>query len=257
MADDPAFEHDDVTDSDDTEVPSRWRVPAGAIGAGLVVLLVVAAVGLWWRSVPFTGGSVQGQDLVGASSGVASASPSADVSEGAESPGPSTGATPSASSGAEVSAPAAFVVHVAGAVHAPGVVSVPAGARVADAVAAAGGVTAEAAPSAVNLARLIEDGEQIVIPTLEEAADLPDQAGSAAAPAGGGSPADVRGVVDINRADATTLDALPGIGPALAGRIVAWRESNGPFETVDDLASVSGIGPATVEKLRDSVTVGP
>lgn len=132
-------------------------------------------------------------------------------------------------------------VHVAGAVERPGVYELAAGARVADAVAAAGGVTAEAFTDTVNLARTLSDGEQVVIPTVE----------SVHAMAVGPGP----GLININHADAGQLDTLPGIGPVLAQRIVANREAHGPFSSLDDLGRVSGIGPAVVEKLAGLATV--
>lgn len=156
------------------------------------------------------------------------------------------------------SAPAAglVVVHVVGQVASPGLVSVVEGARVADALAAAGGTLPDADVAALNLARTVVDGEQVVVPRPGEA--LPP-VGSApgtvagAAPAGGAGAAG--GVVDLNAADAAALDALPGIGPVLAERIVAWRAEHGRFTSVDELGEVSGIGPSTLDDLRDMVRV--
>ena len=154
-------------------------------------------------------------------------------------------------------APALILVHVGGAVAAPGVYAVPEGARVEDALAAAGGLGPDAAPDAVNRARVLADGEQVVIPTAEEAATAP-----APAPAGGasgpGTPsgsAPSGGKVNLNTASAAELTALNGIGEATAAKIVADREARGPFSTVDDLARVSGIGPKKLESLRDAVCV--
>ncbi|WP_456788037.1 ComEA family DNA-binding protein [Cellulomonas sp. P5_C5] len=139
---------------------------------------------------------------------------------------------------------AEVVVDVVGAVAAPGVVRLAQGSRVVDAIAAAGGATAEAQVSSLNLARVLVDGEQIAVP---RPGDLPAQA-AAAEPAGGD------GLVDLNTADAASLDSLPGIGPVLADRIVAHREDR-PFTTVDELADVAGIGPTLLERLRDLVRV--
>jgi competence protein ComEA len=169
------------------------------------------------------------------------------------------------------------VVHVAGAVAHAGVVRVPAGARVDDAVAAAGGATADADLSRVNLARPVVDGERLYVPTVGETevpAELPVDGGSGAgagaavgaAGGGGGGGADAGGagagadagsgaVVDLNTADATTLETLPGIGPALAQRILAWREEHGGFRSVEDLLEVSGIGDARFAELQDRVRV--
>ncbi|MCI8468922.1 MAG: ComEA family DNA-binding protein [Eggerthellaceae bacterium] len=153
--------------------------------------------------------------------------------------------------------PTLILVHVGGAVAAPGVYAVPEGARVEDALAAAGGLGPDAAPDAVNRARVLADGEQVVIPTAEEAAapapapvgnDARSGAPSTPAPSGGGK-------VNLNTASAAELTALNGIGEATAAKIVADREARGPFSTVDDLARVSGIGPKKLESLRDAVCV--
>ncbi|MGO2151402.1 MAG: helix-hairpin-helix domain-containing protein [Microbacterium gubbeenense] len=135
-------------------------------------------------------------------------------------------------------------VHVSGAVRHPGLYVVRPGARVIDAVSAAGGLADDADESAVNLARPVTDGEQLVVPAEGEAP-------APSAPGGGSAP----GLVSINTADAAALEDLPGIGPALAGRIIDWRDTEGPFGTVDDLLAVSGIGPKVLESLRDLVTV--
>lgn len=135
-------------------------------------------------------------------------------------------------------------VHVSGAVRTPGLYLLPAGARVVDAVAAAGGFSEDADRDAVNLARTLDDGEQLPVPREGEAA-----------PAGAAAPAPADGRVDLNAADAAMLETLPRIGPALAERIVAWREDNGGFTSVEDLLAVPGIGDKMLESLRDLVTV--
>lgn len=138
-------------------------------------------------------------------------------------------------------------VHVLGAVAYPGLYVLDLEARLVDAVAAAGGTTDDADLTAVNLARVLTDGEQIVVPTLGATAE---------GPGGGGSPAppgDDR--VDLNAADQAALETLPRIGPALAERIIAWREENGRFQSVDDLLAVPGIGEKLLAGLRDGVRV--
>jgi competence protein ComEA len=143
------------------------------------------------------------------------------------------------------SAPASEVyVHVAGAVAAPGLYVLPANARVVDAVAAAGGLADDADGAAINLARTLADGEQLHVPRLGES---PPLTSAQSAPG--------EGRVDLNTADASLLDTLPRIGPALAERIIAWRDENGRFTSVEDLLAVPGIGDKMLEALRDLVTV--
>ena len=138
---------------------------------------------------------------------------------------------------------ASVFVHVSGAVAAPGLYVLHDGARVVDAVAAAGGFAAGADETAVNLARPISDGEQLHVPVL-------GAVGDPAAPAETGD-----GRVNLNTADAAALDTLPRIGPAMAARIIEWRDANGRFTSVEDLLSVPGIGDKMLEALRDLVTV--
>jgi competence protein ComEA len=138
--------------------------------------------------------------------------------------------------------------HVVGAVNAPGVYSLPPGSLVQDAIQSAGGPAADANLEQLNLAAVIQDQEQIVVPQ-RQAASAP---GAPDAPEGSAT-----GLVNINTADSETLQTLPGIGPALAGRIIDYRDEHGPFVTVDDLTAVKGIGEATLEKLRPLITVGP
>lgn len=143
--------------------------------------------------------------------------------------------------------PPILYVHVSGAVHAPGLYRLVDGARVVDVIAAAGGMTDDADASSVNLARRLSDGEQLQVPVVGES----PPAGSAGS---GGSGAG-SGLVNLNTADVAELDALPRIGPAIAQRIIDWREANGAFTSVDDLLAVSGIGEKMLASLRDLVTV--
>jgi competence protein ComEA len=141
-------------------------------------------------------------------------------------------------------APAAplLVVHVVGAVRRPGLYRLKEGARVADALELAGGTTAKAELSLVNLAAPVADGIQVVVPRR------------GAAPAGGpGAPA-AAGPVQLNSATVEQLDALPGIGPVTAQRIVEHRQAHGAFRSVEELDAVPGIGPARVEQLKELVT---
>jgi competence protein ComEA len=144
---------------------------------------------------------------------------------------------------ADAPAAASILVHVLGAVAVPGVYELGDGDRVLDAIAAAGGRAPDADLAAVNLARPVKDGEQLVVPRIGE-----EVAAGAGASLGDGR-------VNINTADESALDTLPRVGPALAQRIIAWREANGGFGSVDDLLSVTGVGEATLAGLRDLVTV--
>ena len=145
-------------------------------------------------------------------------------------------------------------VHVSGAVHSAGVYRLGAGARVVDAVAAAGGLRGDADPGAVNLARPLSDGEQLVLPTMEEAQAAREAAGPGNAGGGTGALA-ADGRLNLNTATTEQLDGLPRIGPAMAQRIVQWREANGRFTSVEDLLAVPGIGERTLENLRALVFV--
>ena len=145
-----------------------------------------------------------------------------------------------------------IVVQIAGAVPRPGVYALAQGSRVQDAISAAGGFLAEADKTGINLARALEDGEQLEVPFAE-----------------GGSPvlgtplpvvtvsASSSELVNINTASLTELDALPGIGPTTAQKIIDYRNQNGPFLAKEDIINVSGIGPGTYERLKDLITVGP
>ena len=144
-------------------------------------------------------------------------------------------------------------VDVRGAVADPGVYQLAPAARAQDAIAAAGGLTSDADLSTVNLARRLRDGEVIVIATLPGSLATPpvEYVGNAEESAAGGPR------ININSASAEELDALPGIGEVMAGRIIAFRESNGPYRSVDDLIHVQGISAKTIERFRDLVTTGP
>lgn len=152
----------------------------------------------------------------------------------------------------ETSAGAQVYVHVAGAVAEPGLVHLAEGARVADAISAAGGAARGADLDRVNLAAVLIDGEQVYVPTEGEDVPAVAQPGTGE---GGGADQGSNAVVNMNTAGAQELATLPGIGPAKAADIIAWREDEGPFASVEDLLQVPGIGPATLERLRDRVRV--
>ena len=142
-------------------------------------------------------------------------------------------------------------VHVAGAVASPGVYTLHPDDRIVDAIAAAGGETQEAESSRLNLAQQVQDGARYYVPELAEESPPDELPGPPAA--GGAPPAD--GLIDLNNASGAALETLPGIGPALAGAIVSFRESNGPFQSVEELVNVPRIGPLTLDKIRLLVTV--
>ncbi|APU13721.1 competence protein ComEA-like protein with helix-hairpin-helix repeat region [Actinoalloteichus sp. GBA129-24] len=230
----------------------RW-VPAGigsarldpgrsgalAVGGVAVIAVAVVLIGLLWRPAP-TEERLPALPL--AASGVSAA----DGSPG-QSAVVSTSATP---------APAAeLVVSVVGRVHVPGLVTLTAPARVADAVAAAGGAHPDADLDTVNLARALADGEQIHVdapapPGAEvDGGVIGGGVGGGAAQASAGS-----APIDLNTASAAQLDALPGVGPVTAQAIVDWRAAHGRFTSVEDLREVDGIGPTRYERLKDLVT---
>jgi competence protein ComEA len=214
----------------------RWAVPWRLAGAAGVVLLVVAGAVALRATTAAPGAAVALPTPApdGPSSAAAAANPTS-----------AAGATGGAAAAPDASAAAAaqVVVHVVGAVAAPGVVRMPAGSRVVDALAAAGGALPDADLAALNLARVLVDGEQVVVPRPGEAV--------AVAPSGVGA---APGLVDLNSADVAALDALPGIGPVLAARIVEHRQER-PFAAVDELGDVAGIGPTLLERLRPLVRV--
>lgn len=243
------------TRGDDARAPHAvarsWRVGVTprAAGAFVVVLLVVGAL-LALRTLGTAGGSVAGEVHDAASEPASSAALPGGVGEGDvfDSPSPSPGSGAVGRQGeTDVDVAGPLVVHVAGQVHRPGVVEVEHGSRVHDAVEAAGGALPGADLAAVNLARPVVDGEQVYLPAPGEAVAAQAQPSD---PVSGAS-----GLVNVNSADAAALDTLPGIGPALAQRILEWREQHGPFRSVEELLEVSGIGDATLRRLRDLVTV--
>ncbi|WP_237568859.1 ComEA family DNA-binding protein [Mycolicibacterium lacusdiani] len=153
------------------------------------------------------------------------------------------------------------VVSVVGLVHRPGLVTLTAGARVDDALAAAGGVLDGADLLGLNVARRVADGEQIVV-GIAGLPGAPPAMGSSIAsapgdadPAAAGGPEAAPGPVNLNTATVEQLDELPGVGPVTASAIIAWRDANGPFTGIEQLGEVDGIGPARLEKLRDLVHV--
>jgi competence protein ComEA len=244
----------------------QWRARAASLRAALrctraeavalAVLLTgtVAGLGLvWWLARPAA--SPQGFGDVVAQQPAAGGAGNADGPHGAASAGsaeataggavggahgPSTGDGTTAATPGSVAAGASVVVHVTGEVAEPGVVEVPAGSRVSDAIEAAGGAASKADLSRVNLAREVTDGEQIVVAHVDD----PDQNE-------GGRATGPDGRVDVNRADAETLQRVPGIGPVTAQRLIAYREDHGPITAEQQLLDVPGVGPKTLDQLVD------
>ncbi|MET7750684.1 helix-hairpin-helix domain-containing protein [Micromonospora sp. NPDC005367] len=200
----------------------------GVRALAAVAVLVVVAAGFWaWRSRP-------------------QAEPVAPVA-GATVPADDDVVDPVASPSAEL------VVAVAGKVRRPGLVRLPVGARLADAVEAAGGALPGVDVALLNPARKVADGELIVVGVTPPPAAA-GQPVAGGAPTAGGAPA-AGAPVNLNTATLADLDALPGVGPVLAQRILAHREQHGGFKSVGDLRQVDGIGDARYEQLKELVTV--
>ncbi len=150
--------------------------------------------------------------------------------------------------------PGSVIIDIAGAVAKPGVYTLPVGSRVQDALTMAGGTLPNAETRGLNLARKLNDGEQIYIPTFAEATSAP----MVTAVKSNRLPTPTRtpiGKININTATVEELDALPGIGPAIAQRIVDYRTQNGPFKVIEDIKQVRGIGDAIFADIKDNITV--
>lgn len=212
-----------------------------AVGGAAVVALLVLALRL---AVAQAG--AEPVPVSATPAGLVSRSvPSALASDGAAAGGGASGGA----GGGPTGAAAQVVVHIVGQVAHPGLVTLPAGARVADAIRAAGGALPTADLAGVNLARILVDAEQVVVPKPGEW--VPSSSGGA--PTGGGSGSG--GLVNLNAATLSDLDGLPGIGPVLAQRILDWRTEHQRFSSVDELGEVPGIGPKLLAQLRSKVRV--
>ena len=156
-----------------------------------------------------------------------------------------------------------IAVHIIGAVPRPGLYEFAEGARVQDAIDAAGGLLSSANVASINLAALLEDGQQLDIPYKSGEEPLAEDSGGGEddlnLPGGTEEPTDTGGseddLININTASLEELDSLPGIGPSIAQRIIDYRDENGPFASIEDLLNVSGIGPSTFDQIKDLITV--
>lgn len=220
-----------LTEDDEPAEPSVARLlPGGASVAALIVVVVlIAAVGVWRHAVAREHSQALAQ----------SSSEREESEAAAVATGPSPSAPASASAGDRTDA---VVVYVSGAVASPGVLTLPASSRVIDAITAAGGATPEADLESINLARILVDGEQIRVGIVRES---PPAASEAGTPAGT--------CVRLTTATESELQTLPGIGPALAQRIISYRATHPRLSTVEELDDVPGIGPSLIEKIRPGV----
>ena len=164
------------------------------------------------------------------------------------------GALQASEPGGRASPGAQLVIHVVGAVRRPGLYRLPQGSRYDDAVEKAGGATRKADLALINLAAPLSDGIQVVVPTrAPAAAPGAGGSGSGAASLGGAGSSAAAGPVHLNTATLEELDALPGVGPVTAQKILDYRQEHGAFTSVDQLDDISGIGPKRLASLRDVV----
>ncbi|SMG46765.1 competence protein ComEA [Agreia pratensis] len=211
--------------------PARARLSIG-VGAGIVIVLAVLVVAVLVSALAPRGSS---EVLVTSQGAAQSNSPPEGVGQTLDGGGSSDGLV--------------IYVHVLGAVARPGLYELREGARIVDAIAAAGGYTDVADTAQLNLARVVSDGEQLYAPAMGETVPLPSS-GGAAAPGDTASAA-----VNLNTADSAALETLPRIGPETAKKIIDYRDEHGPFTSIDQLLEVPGIGQKTLDGLRDAAVV--
>lgn len=268
--------------------PSGWKVPGlpDAVGRfrvrarlvmAVVAVGVAAGLGWWVLSAVGSGGSAMDPDLPFATeagpvvgneaAGEARGDPTTDGANpkwpGGGSPGSSDLAGSGAPSSGGSAAGGVMVVHMAGAVMVPGVHSVSMGARVHDAVVAAGGARSDADLDRLNLAAPLVDGSRVYVPMIGELTPPPLVDGGTTSitsgsqanpgPTGSGTITDGGRPISLSTASSTDLQSLPGVGPSTAEAIIAYRDANGPFTAVDQLLDVRGIGPAKLSAVRDLV----
>lgn len=234
-----------------------------AIGAALVLVVVALVASVLVTALsPVGATTVFGEEGSGGSGGDHDVSP-AHTDARSPSPSPSPGPPEPGGDASMGESRAVILVHVLGSVLHPGVYELAEGSRAVDAVALAGGFAEGAEQSSLNLARPLVDGEQLRVLAVGEApVAAAGGAGGGGSPSSGAPGASSGGaggspgaLINLNSATALDLDTLPRIGPAMAERIITWRDENGPFASVDDLLQVTGIGDKTFESLRPLVTV--
>lgn len=225
------------------------RIDPGRRGSAVLSVIAIGAVVAAALGLFGSGGTAVAPSTVAVVDGRIDAALSSTESPSQQVSSPSPGAAevpPSAP-------PTALVVAVTGAVLRPGIVTLPPGARVADAIAAAGGVLDGTDYTGLNLAARVADGDSVVVGGTGQGLRSSGAGGAATGPTAGDK---ADGLVDLNDADAAELETLPGVGPVMAGNIVAWREANGGFTAVDQLQEITGIGPARFATLAPLVRVG-
>jgi competence protein ComEA len=220
----------------------RWRLGL-RVALFIGVVAILAGAWFWWQV------AAARPDVV----------PLSDVTQSEGAPTVPAGADNPGQGDSQPGGSAPAVLHMAGAVVTPGVVELPSGSRVHEAIAAAGGSTAEADLDRLNLASVVADGQKIYVPRHGEALPADPSSDSSTGSSGGGAGAGGAGApgekTNLNTAGVEELGALPKVGPVLAQRIVDWRKEHGPFKTVEELDAVDGVGPKMLETLLPLVSV--
>ena len=247
--------HDEVHPLPGQRVRIRLRVGIGAavvlVGAALVVTILVTAVQSAGVASPAAAPAARPSASAHPSAGAGASDGSGDGDTAAGDTGDARDAD-GGTGGAADGARTPIYVHVVGAVVSPGLFPLAPGSRVVDALAAAHGFADGADTAGVNLARVLSDGEQLVVPRQGEAPAVPATSNAPGAAGGSASPS---APVDLNTATAEQLETLPRVGPSLAARIIAWRTAHGRFARVADLGRVPGIGDRTLASLTPLVRV--
>lgn len=224
------FDEHPCDDTCETAKP-RWKLHPAVMGVLIAVLVALSGFGIWHTLQGGQTGTT-GSAAEGAEAGSADAGDSDHSGTQSQAPSQAASATP-------------IYVYVTGEVANPGLYELAEGDRVADAIDQAGGLTADADQTSVNLARLAQDGEHLHVYAQGETAAGMAASGSTSS----GTSTTASGCINLNQASASELEALDGIGPTLASRIVAFREENGPFQTVEEVDAVSGIGSSLVQRI--------